>query len=137
MDSNALKETKDIIDKKVANKEQIVVPLQYIYWSDGKSEKIPAPITGLEKQDPGHYLKMLSETYSKMYDVNLVFTSLPPNYTVWKSTAKRGDVFLYGHARGRYPSVTQFCPHLWSLLNNNVAQCKCNPCQGTVRGIKK
>ncbi|THZ84631.1 hypothetical protein D6C88_05743, partial [Aureobasidium pullulans] len=56
----------DIIDKKVANKEQIVVPLQYIYWSDGKSGKIPAPITGLEKQDPGHYLKMLSETYCKV-----------------------------------------------------------------------
>lgn len=67
MEPSTLKETRDIIDNKVTNKEQMIVPLEYIYWSDGASDRIPAPVTGLVKQDPGRYLKKLSETYCMEY----------------------------------------------------------------------
>ncbi|KAG9655219.1 hypothetical protein KCU64_g6693, partial [Aureobasidium melanogenum] len=137
MSPDALKELQAEIAKKVANKEEILVPLHFLYWSDGKEDKVPGPNSKMTQQDPAEYLEVLSKKYSADYDVNLVFTSLPPNYTVWKQSPPRSDIYLYGHPRGRFPSIDQFTYHIWSLLNSKAAECDCRLCEGNVRGQGK
>ncbi|CAD0089317.1 unnamed protein product [Aureobasidium vineae] len=132
MDPDALKELRENIAKKVANKEEMTVPLHFLYWSDGREDKVPGPKSQMTQQDPAEYLEMLSKKY--YYNVNLVFTSLPRNYTVWKQNPPRADLYLYGHPRGRFPSTDQFTYHVWSLLNNKVSECDCRLCEGNVRG---
>jgi len=69
--------------------------------------------------------------------VKLVFTSLPIHYTVWKQNPPRKDIYLYGHPRGRFPSVDQCIYHIWHLLNNKISECDCRLCEGMVRGYGK
>ncbi|KAI5269619.1 hypothetical protein E4T47_06932 [Aureobasidium subglaciale] len=126
MDPNALGQAASIIATKVANKELIEVPLHCIYWSDGHEHRIPKT-ANLVKQDPTSYLETLSKKYSELYDVNLVFTSLPRNYTIWRAV-KGGHVYLHGHLKGRFRSAERFCHHVWSLLNNDLEDCDCEVC---------
>ncbi|CAD0109045.1 unnamed protein product [Aureobasidium uvarum] len=63
MDPDALKELQENIAEKVANKEEILVPLQFLYWSDGRKDKVPGPNSKMTKQDPAEYLDMLSKKY--------------------------------------------------------------------------
>ncbi|KAI4719052.1 hypothetical protein E4T48_04695 [Aureobasidium sp. EXF-10727] len=127
MDADALKELQDIIAEKVANKDEITVPLHFLYWSDGREDKVPGPKAQMTQQDPAEYLDMLSKKYC----------NLPRNYTVWKQNPPRTDLYLYGHPRGRFPSTDQFTYHVWSLLNNKVSECDCRLCEGNVRGHGK
>ncbi|KAI4845910.1 hypothetical protein E4T44_05359 [Aureobasidium sp. EXF-8845] len=132
------KEQQARIDEKIANGEEIHVPLHNRFWSDGRADKVPGTKSDLTRQeDTTDYLKLLSEKYSKFYEVNLVFTSLPINYTVWKQNPPRSDLYLYGHPRGRFPSTDQFVYHVWYLLNNKIAKCDCRLCEGKVRGYGK
>jgi hypothetical protein len=149
------KEQQARIDEKIANGDEIHVPLHNLYWSDGKAHKVPDTKSDLTRQeDTTDYLKLLSEKYcmlrstsyyrhktnnltAKFYEVDLVFTSLPINYTVWKQNPPRTDLFLYGHPRGRFPSTDQFVYHVWHLLNNKIAKCDCRLCEGKVRGYGK
>jgi hypothetical protein len=78
-----------------------------------------------------------NENTARVFEVNLVFTSLPINYTVWKQNPPRSDLYLYGHPRGRFPSTDQFVYHVWHLLNNKIAECDCRVCEGKVRGYGK
>ncbi|KAI4728042.1 hypothetical protein E4T49_04179 [Aureobasidium sp. EXF-10728] len=113
MDPDALREFQEKIAEKVANKEEITVPLHFLYWSDGREDKVPGPKAQMTQQDPA---------------------DLPRNYTVWKQNPPRTDLYLYGHPRGRFPSTDQFTYHVWSLLNNKVSECDCRLCEGNVRG---
>ena len=63
MDPDALKELQAEIARKVANKEEIFVPLHHLYWSDGKKDKVPGPKSKMTQQDPAEYLEVLSTKY--------------------------------------------------------------------------
>jgi hypothetical protein len=154
------KEEQAKIDEKIANKEEIHVPLHNLFWSDGKADKVPGTNSKMTQQeDPAEYLELLSKKYctlqlihilqmadnrqqtnnntAKVFEVNLVFTSLPVHYTVCKQNPPRSDLYLYGHPRGRFPSTDQFVYHVWHLLNNKLAKCDCRLCEGKVRGYGK
>jgi hypothetical protein len=70
------------------------------------------------------------------YGINVQFTNLPQNYTLWWQVkrgrnnaqgAPAGDFFVYGHPRGRYTSVVKFIVHLHSMINV-IVPCPCDRC---------
>lgn len=63
MDPDALKGLQAEIARKVASKEEILVPLHFLYWSDGKEDKFPGPKANMSQQDPTVYLETLSKKY--------------------------------------------------------------------------
>ena len=58
-----LKEQQALIDAKKANNDEIEVPLHYLFWSDGKADKVPSATAKMTKQDPTEYLDALSKKY--------------------------------------------------------------------------
>jgi hypothetical protein len=70
------------------------------------------------------------------YGVNVQFTNLPQNYTLWWKARRgrtnaqgvqAGDFFVYGHPRGRFTSVVKFIVHLHGMINN-IVPCPCERC---------
>ena len=56
-------EQQALINAKIANKEEIEVPLHDLFWSDGRADKVPGPNARMTKQDPTEYLDALSKKY--------------------------------------------------------------------------
>jgi hypothetical protein len=58
-----LKEQQALIDQKIANNEEIHVPLHNLFWSDGRADKVPGTNARMTQQGPAEYLDMLSKKY--------------------------------------------------------------------------
>lgn len=59
-----LAEQQALINARVANNEEIEVPLHNLFWSDGRADKIPGPNARMTKQDDTtEYLETLSRKY--------------------------------------------------------------------------
>jgi hypothetical protein len=57
-------EQQALIDKKIADKEEIHVPLHNLFWSDGKADKVPGTNSKMTQQeDLTEYLELLSKKY--------------------------------------------------------------------------
>jgi hypothetical protein len=71
------KEQQARIDERIANGEEIHVPLHNLFWSDGRADKVPGTKSDLTRQeDTTDYLKLLSEKYCMLrstcyYDMRL------------------------------------------------------------------
>jgi hypothetical protein len=64
-------EQQALIDKKIANKEEIYVPLHNLFWSDGKADKVPGTNSKMTQQeDLTEYLELLSKKYC-MYAIDI------------------------------------------------------------------
>jgi hypothetical protein len=60
------KEQQALIDKKIANKEEIHVSLHNLFWSDGKADKVPGTNSKMTHQeDTTECLELLSKKYCK------------------------------------------------------------------------
>jgi hypothetical protein len=67
------KEGQAKIDEKIANKEEIHVPLHNLFWSDGKADKVPGTNSKMTQQEnPAEYLELLSKKYCMLQLIHIL-----------------------------------------------------------------